>query len=233
MLFRSAAVTKKRAPNVSLGDVAYRAIREAIASSAMKPGDRLSEYMVADWLKISRTPAREGLRRLESEGLLTSHPRRGLVVAALDESAVHELYAAREILESTVAGLAARFATDAEISSLQHMVDIEAELAATPERMFEHNLAFHRLVAQAARNRYLAKFLQGIADTLSTHRRVSTLVNPKRRAEVLREHKALVDAIARHDEEGARKAALGHIQGALRARLVVERTAAAATEAAA
>src|SRR3954466_6920241 len=71
------AVTKKRASDVSLGDFAYRAIRDAITTNTMKPGDRLSEYMVADWLKISRTPAREGLRRLEGEGLLTSHPRRG------------------------------------------------------------------------------------------------------------------------------------------------------------
>jgi DNA-binding GntR family transcriptional regulator len=173
----------------------------------MKPGDRLSEYMVADWLKISRTPAREGLRRLESEGLLTSHPRRGLVVATLDEAAVHELYAAREVLESTVAGMAARFATDADISSLQHLVDSEAAMADTPGRMFEHNLAFHALVAQAARNRYLVKFLQSISDTLSAHRRVSTLVNPERRAEVLREHREMVDAIARQPHRTSRECA--------------------------
>lgn len=213
----------KRASNVSLGDVAYQAIRDAIASNTMKPGDRLSEYMVAEWLKISRTPAREGLRRLESEGLLTSHPRRGLVVATLDESAVHELYAAREVLESTVAGMAARFATDAEISSLQHMVESEAAMADVPERMFEHNLEFHRLVAQAARNRYLVKFLQSLSDTISAHRRVSTLTSPKRRAEVLKDHRDLVEAIARHDEEAARAVALRHIRGALSARLSVQR----------
>jgi DNA-binding GntR family transcriptional regulator len=215
---------KQRDPNLSLGDVAYQAIREAITSNEMKPGDRLSEYMVADWLKISRTPAREGLRRLESEGLLTMHPRRGLVVATLDESAVQELYAAREILESTVAGLAARFATDAEISMLQHLVEREAVMADQPDQMFEHNLEFHRLVAQAARNRYLSKFLHSLSDTLSAHRRVSTLVDPKRRSEVLNEHRLLVDAISRHDEEAARAAALQHIRGALRARLVMQRS---------
>lgn len=220
---------RTRTTGVSLAEVAYQAVRDAIASNEMKPGDRLSEYMVADWLKISRTPAREGLRRLESEGLLTSHPRRGLVVATLDESAVHELYAARELLESTVAALAARFATDAEISSMHHLIEREAQLADAPELMFEHNLAFHRLIAQAARNRYLVKFLRSIADTLSAHRRVSTLVSAERRAEVLQEHRQLVEAITRRDEEAARAAALLHIKGALRARLVVERSAAAAT----
>lgn len=219
---------KSRDSNLSLSDVAYQAIRDAISSNQMKPGDRLSEYMVADWLKISRTPAREGLRRLESEGLLSSHPRRGLVVSTLDEAAVHELYAAREILEGTVAAMAARFATDAEISTLQHMVEREATLMEQPDLMFEHNLQFHRLVAQAARNRYLVKFLQSISDTLSAHRRVSTLVDPDRRHEVLEQHRDMVDAITRHDEEAARAAALRHIQGALRARLAVERSQLAA-----
>lgn len=219
------AVIKPRKTNVSLGDAAYQAIRDAITSKKMKPGDRVSEYMVADWLEISRTPAREGLRRLESEGLLTSHPKRGLVVADFDESAVHELYAARELLEATVAGMAARFATDAEISSLKHMLEREADLAESPTRMFEHNLEFHRQIAQAARNRYLAKFLQAVSDTLSAHRRVSTLVNAERRAQVLQEHRELVEAIARRDEAGARAAALRHIQGALSARLAVERKA--------
>lgn len=218
-------VNKPRKPNVSLGDTAYQAIRDAITSNKMKPGDRVSEYMVADWLDISRTPAREGLRRLEGEGLLTSHPKRGLVVADFDEAAVHELYAAREILEGTIAGMAARFATDAEISSLQHLLEREASLLDSPTKMFEHNLEFHRLIAQAARNRYLAKFLQSLSDTLSAHRRVSTLTKTERREEVLQDHRELVAAIARRDEAGAREAAQRHIQGALQARLKVLRQA--------
>ena len=215
---------KKHDSNLLLGDVAYQAIRQAVTTNQMKPGDRLSEYMVADWLKISRTPAREGLRRLESEGLLTPHPRRGLVVATLDESAVHELYSAREVLESTVAGMAARFATDAEISSLQHMVEVEASLLDAPDKMFEHNLAFHNLISQAARNRYIARFLHSISDILSTHRRVSNLFSRERRDEVLKEPSELVDAIARRDEDGARIAAAHHIRGALRARVQVQRS---------
>ncbi len=215
---------KKRDSNLLLGDVAYQAIREAITTNQMKPGDRLSEYMVAEWLKISRTPAREGLRRLESEGLLTSHPRRGLVVATLDDAAVHELYSAREVLESTVAAMAARFATDAQISSLQHLVEVEATLLDTPDKMFEHNHSFHKLISQAARNRYLARFLHSISDTLSAHRRVSNMVSRQRRDEVLMEHSELVDAISRRDEEAARTAAAKHIRGALRARVEVQRS---------
>jgi DNA-binding GntR family transcriptional regulator len=208
---------------VLLGDLAYEAIRDAITSNSIKPGERISEYMMAERLKMSRTPVREGLRRLENEGLLASHPRRGLVVAGLDDAAVHELYAAREVLEGTVAAMAARFATDAEIGELQHMVELEERIAQTPEKMYEHNREFHKLVYHAARNRYLLKFLLQLSDTLSAHRSVSTMVSAERREEVLRDHRELAAAIAAHDEEGARAAATRHIRGALKARIAVRR----------
>jgi len=224
-------VDKKPVPNVLLGDMAYQTVLEAITTNQMKPGDRLSEYMVADWLKIGRTPAREAFWRLESEGLLAAHPRRGLVVATLDEAAIYELYSAREVIESTVAAMAARFATDAQISSLTHMVAIESEMIETPDQMFAHNRAFHQLISEAARNRYMVKFLQAISDTSSAFRQASTLVSLQRRQEVLVEHRALVDAIARHDEDAARAAALQHVKGALRARVAVQRGESAASPA--
>src|SRR5689334_11674964 len=102
--------------NQLLGEVAYKAVRDAIVANKLKPGDRVSEYKVAEWLNISRTPAREGLRKLEAEGFLTASPRRGLVVATVDEEAIYELYAVREILEGGAAALAARNATDAELA---------------------------------------------------------------------------------------------------------------------
>jgi len=215
---------KKRSSSVLLGDLAYQSIREAISTNQMKGGDRLSEYMVAEWLKISRTPAREALRRLENEGLVTAHPRLGLVVASLDDGALHELYNAREILESEAAALAARFATDAEISELQHMVDIESSIVDQPAKMYEHNQVFHSLIYSAARNRYLLKFFTTITDTLSMHRTVSTMLSSQRREEVLNEHRLLVDAIARRDENATREAARQHIKGALRAKIVMHRS---------
>lgn len=201
-----------------LGQVAYEAIREAMEKGSLKPGDRVSEYKVAQWLKISRTPAREGLRRLESEGLLARHARRGLIVALLDDDALQELYAAREVLEREAAGLAARRASESEIETLKHLVEAEASIAEDPKRMYEHNLVFHQLVYRAAHNRYMLKFLNAISDAISAHRSVSTLVQQARRQAVLREHRAIVAAIAKRNEEAARTAASGHIKAALKAR---------------
>ncbi len=185
---------------------------------SLKPGDHVSEYKIAQWLKISRTPAREGLRRLESEGLLARHARRGLVVAALDDDALQELYAAREVLEREAAGLAAKRASDSEIETLKHLVNAETMIAEDPKRMYEHNLVFHQLMYRAAHNRYILKFLNTISDAISAHRSVSTLVQQSRRQAVVREHRAIVAALGKRNEEAARTAAGEHIKAALKAR---------------
>ena len=215
-------IKKVQDSNLLLGEAAYESVRKAIVSNDLKPGDRVSEYKVAEWLGISRTPAREGLRRLENEGLLTQHPRRGLVVASIDDTAVQELYAVRELLESEAAAQAARNATAAEIATLEHLVQAEAALRNKPEQMYEHNRIFHDQIYRAAHNRFLLKFLLLTADTLSTYRNVSTRVFKERRDEVLAEHRELCDAIARHDDAAARAIATRHVQNALRARTRVQ-----------
>jgi DNA-binding GntR family transcriptional regulator len=215
-------IKKVQTSNLLLGETAYESVREAILANVLKPGDRVSEYKVAEWLGISRTPAREGLRRLENEGLLEQHPRRGLVVASIDDAAVQELYAARQLLESEAAAQAALHATDAEIATLRHLVEIEASLSDKPEQMYEHNRSFHEQVYRAAHNRFLLKFLMLTADTLSTYRNVSTLVFKERRDEVLAEHRELCEAIARRDDAAARAIATNHVKNALRARMRVQ-----------
>ena len=210
------------ASNLLLGDVAYAAIRDAIVANELKPGDRMSEYKVADWLKISRTPAREGLRRLEAEGFLTAVPRRGLVVATVDDDAIYELYAAREVLEGGVAAMAARNATDAEIAALEQMVAAESAITDSPEMMFEHNRLFHQFIYRAARNRYLTKYLQSMYDTLTAHRSISTMRIAARRDAVVIEHRTLCMAIARRDEAAATRAAVDHVRAALRARMQIQ-----------
>lgn len=204
-----------------LGDVAYDAVRKAILTNEFKPGDRISEYKVAAWLGISRTPAREGLRRLESEGLLSAHPRRGLVVASVDDDAFEQLYAVRELLEGAAAAAAAINASESDISMLQHMVEAEADMVNDPELMHEHNLEFHGLIYRAARNKFLLKFLESTADTLSAYRHLSTLLLPERRHQVIAEHRELCEAIAQRDSALAQAVAVRHVQNALRMRIKV------------
>jgi DNA-binding GntR family transcriptional regulator len=214
---------KKPGSTLSLGQLAYDAVRNAIEAGNLTPGDRVSEYKVAEWLSISRTPAREGLLRLEAEGLLTSHPRRGLVVASVDNEAVRELYAAREFLEGLTASLAAQNASRPEIDELRRLVEAEAMIADDTEALYEHNKVFHQQIFRSAHNRYLMKFLLTINDIISAERSLSTLTDKKRRQAVIREHRQITEAIAKRDDVAAGKAATAHIRAAFEARIKVRK----------
>lgn len=214
---------KAGSSSVSLGQLAYDAVRNAIEAGNLTPGDRISEYKVAEWLNISRTPAREGLLRLESEGLLTSHPRRGLVVASVDNEAVRELYAAREFLEGVAAGLAAKNASRPEIDELNRLVEAEIGITGDTEQLYDHNKVFHQQIYRACHNRYLMKFLLTLNDIISAERRLSTLTDKKRRQAVVREHRQITEAITRRDDKAATLAATAHIRAAFEARVRVRR----------
>lgn len=202
-----------------LAQHAYEAIRDAIEHGKLAPGERISEYKAAQWLKISRTPAREGLLRLEAEGLLTHHPRRGLVVASIDGEALKEVFVAREVLERALSALAARNGSGPELDAILRMVDDEPALTEDRERMYAHNRRFHQLIRKAAHNRYLEKFISGLEDIVAADRRGSSLVHPARRQAVIVEHKALAEAIHDRDPAAAEQVAGAHIRGAGEARL--------------
>ena len=97
-------------------------ILEAIDAGEYPPGARLLETELAARFGVSRTPIREALRRLETQGVVTHEPRKGAVVASLDYDQLGELYAVREVMEGLAARLAARHASPAEIQLLRDMI---------------------------------------------------------------------------------------------------------------
>lgn len=205
-----------------LAQHAYEAVREAIEHGQLAPGDRISEYKTADWLNISRTPAREGLLRLEAEGLLTHHPRRGLVVASIDSEALKEVFVAREVLERALAGQAARNASGPELDAILRMTEDEPAVIEDRERMYQHNKKFHGAIRKCAHNRYLMKFISTLDDIVAADRRGSSLVDMDRRREVISEHRAMAEAMAARDVAKAEELASSHIRNAYRARLKVK-----------
>ena len=200
-------------------DRAYRALHDRIAEGAIAPGDRLREAALAEEFGLSRTPVREALRRLESDGLLLHEPHRGMVVRTLDHQAVTELYLIRGVLEATAAALAARHASDAEIDTLYEMVDAQEGVAGGAEAA-RLNKLFHRALYRGAHNRYLLDMLDGLATSMTLLGR-TTLSLPGRAADAHGEHRAIVDALRAHDPDAAERAAREHIHAAHRARLKI------------
>jgi DNA-binding GntR family transcriptional regulator len=210
-----------------LAEHAYRAIRNAIQEGQLEAGQRVLELELCAWLKVSRTPVREALRRLQSDGMLVHAPGGGLSVAQHDLRAVAELYDVRERLEGTAAALAARFADATEIHMLQAMVDLHRQLPDDPKVHARENTIFHQHIYRAAHNRFLLKSLQDLHDSVVLLGR-TTFAAPGRIPEALGEHQAIVAAIAQRDEAKAEELARRHVRRGYELRLVAMAEAARA-----
>jgi DNA-binding GntR family transcriptional regulator len=195
----------------SLAHRAYRQLREAIEEGTIGPGRRLLETQVSAWLKISRTPVREALRRLETEGLLEHGPGGGLMVATHDEAAVTELYAVRESLEGTAAAMAAGNADPTEIEVLRAHVRTQEALPPDTRVHARENNLFHERIYRAAHNRFLLKSVQALQDAMGLLGR-SNFAVPGRIVASIAEHRLIAEAIAARNPEAAEQAARQHIR---------------------
>ena len=209
---------KPGASRASRGDHAYDTLFGAIEAGSLKPGTRLREVELSEWVGASRTPIREALGRLEGEGLVARDPSRGMIVAELDHGMVAELYVMREVLEGTAAGLAARHASDAEIDALRTLAARDREIGDDPARLARNNRLFHEAMFRCAHNRFLMRSVNALRQSMVLLGR-TTLAVAGRPETARAEHDAIVEAIARHDVEAATAAARAHIRAAYRARL--------------
>lgn len=210
-----------------LGEVAYNGLLEGIRRGDFRPGEPIREEHVTAWLKVSRTPVRDAMRRLEAEGYLVHERHRGAVVATLDDQAVTELYALREVLEGAAAAMAARHASDLEIRQLEQLIDDSARIR-DPKVLIEYQRRINDLIHQAARNRYLIKTMRKLRETLFLVGTVVTVM-PNRPATLLREHREILAAIKKRDAHKAEKVMRGHVCSALQSRLQL-RAGAAGTD---
>lgn len=204
----------------SLVDVIAERIEQAIVSGQLRPGERLSEQGLAASLGVSRGPLREAIRRLEGRKLLERTPNIGVRVATLSPRDLEEILQIREVLEGQACALAARNMADADIAALRALLESHAEQEALREGRAYYqeaeNYDFHFRILSGSGNRRLAELLTGELYYLLRVYRYRSSTNPGRAAEALAEHRAIVDAIARRDPEGAEAAMRAHLRNARR-----------------
>ena len=200
---------------------AYTLILESIEAGTYKPGDRLVESELAEGMGVSRTPVREALQRLETQGMLTRDGR-SLIVASLDHNQLADLYAVRTELEGLAARLAARHASDEEIRVLRGMVeDDRSLLGGDPRVLSRANKRFHRLIHLASHNRFLVQQLDLVHRSMALMA-TTTFAAAGRDGVALNEHDQIVRAIEAHDGEAAYQALKSHISKAFETRLRVD-----------
>lgn len=204
-----------------LTNQAYVRLREMILGGGLHPRDRLVESELASKLNVSRTPIREALQKLHAEGLVAEAHRKGYVVADFPPEFIIDNYAVREVLEGLAARLAATNASDLELMQLE--VELEAIATASKtgnlEKLAEHNVNFHLLIAKASRNLVLTEVLAGLQDRLRMLRSSNFRVTG-RREEALKEQRNLLKAIKARDADKAEQLARLHVHNARHVRLL-------------
>ena len=191
-----------------------------ILSGHLAPRQELRQDSLAGKLGISRTPLREALNRLASEGLVEFRPRRSAVVAELTRADVEADYEARRILEPAAARLAAARRDPEALAALNAAVRTAERVGDDVERRFEASRAFHHALVAAAGNRHLSRFgaeLWGGRAAPYVYARQARLPD---RARIDRaEHAEIARLVAAGDAEGAARAVDAHLQAALAALL--------------
>lgn len=196
----------------------YQQLILSLQNATIQPGDYLREQILAKEFGVSRTPVREALRKLETEGLVHSEPRLGMRVRTLDYTEVMELYEVREVHERAVARLAAAKSTPIELSELKNLQAELERVKDKPPKMAALNLRFHVSLLQMAKNRFLTRAVETMQRTLLLLG-PSTLNDPKRAATAIKEHRALIKALEKRDADKAESIMSEHLQNAQRSRI--------------
>ena len=199
------------------GNTTYGALIQEIRNGRLSPGDRLRETELASRFGVSRTPVREAIRQLEADGLVTHLPRVGATVRRLEYSEVMELYEMRVVLECSAARMAARAASDIEISELKAIAEELAKVGKGTEAS-RLNRQFHSALLDAAKNRFLTKSMLSLQKALLILG-PTTLSDSTRYDSAVKEHQAVIDALEARDGPAAEAAMRTHILAGQRARI--------------
>ncbi len=196
----------------SLTDRAHRHIRDAILRGELPIGTILAEAAIAEQLGISKTPVRQALQRLRTEGLLEVGARRQLLVRGLTEEHRAEILRIREALEEIAVETACRVMPleQIDILRLTLMRQKRAAEAYDEQAFLALDEQFHVLVAQQANLPMVARLLEqmrGFARLM----RLGRSQPPEHLMDILAEHTRIVDAIERRDVAGALKALHEHL----------------------
>ena len=203
---------------LSRAEFVYKKLWEGIQDGEFHSGQRLREAELANRLSVSRTPVREALRRLASEGLIEFAPSRGMMIVELDKQQVRELYALRETLEGAAARFAAQHASPSEIAALVELLERQDRSALPSEEAARLNRRFHNAIHEAAHNRYLVLSLRQLYASLALLPG-TTFTAPGRITSAREEHGTILMAIQDRDAMRAEAAARRHIENAGRIRM--------------
>jgi DNA-binding GntR family transcriptional regulator len=207
----------RRPGRTSSGPYLYGALRDLIVRAELAPGERRSETELGDRLGVSRTPVREALGRLRDDRLVEVRPQIGTFVARISPQAVSDAQFIREALECTAVRVSA------ELADEESMAQIEENLRAQERAVERTDIdswqllddTFHRSLCDLSGHPAVWPVNERAKSHLNRLRRLS-LTMPDYLSTMVDAHRAVSDAVARHDPDGAEAALREHLRAVLR-----------------
>jgi len=188
-------------------------LRDMIIEGALVPGVRVPERALCERFQVSRTPLREALKVLASEGLVVLRPNRGATVAQLTLADLDEMFPVMGALEALAGELAAERITDrelAEIRALHYQMVLHHERRELAP-YFRLNQRIHELILAAAGNGTLNQMYRGLAGRIRRARYVANM-SPARWAQAVAEHEAILEALAARDGPSLSRILKDHLE---------------------
>lgn len=215
-LFGTATVPEA---NMTLTDVAYRALQRDIITGVRSPNERLRIERLSRHYNVGPTPLREALQRLAADGLVIASGNRGFSVAPLDADEFEDLNTARTVLEVQMIGMSLERG-DAEwesqvVATAYRLAKLDAMLKARDDDLIseweEANAAFHRATVAACGSKWLLHVRQLLHNQCDRYRRAS--VNLKRHErDLAAEHRSIAEAVLERDAEKAGRLIADHFR---------------------
>jgi DNA-binding GntR family transcriptional regulator len=190
-------------------------LREAILSGVFRPGERLLEQNLCERMGVSRTSVREALRRLEAERLITITPNRGPSVTEISWQDAHAIYDVRALLEGEAAALFAQRASPGELSDMKlALADFDRAISMGSQLDLVANTErFYSVILAGCGNSIIAEMIQGLVARINFLRARSMSRAGRSRQSTI-EMWRIFDAIEKRKPEGARRAAVEHVNAA-------------------
>ncbi|MBA4422545.1 MAG: hypothetical protein C0390_05500 [Syntrophus sp. (in: bacteria)] len=193
-------------------------IRMEIVSRNFPPGMKLSENILCSRWNVSRTPIREALRHLESEGFISSIKHKGFVVTSISMHDVEQIYTIMITLDSLAGRLATPFIAG-DSQKLKRLRTLCRDMQGLCEKKdiegyMRKNLEFHSIIFRSSENTWIIKILENLHS--HTNRFIlKALYIPRRIEKSVQEHIEILRCIEKGDERGVEKAIAVHFSRSL------------------
>jgi DNA-binding GntR family transcriptional regulator len=211
MRTQTEAQTFEAVTHLSLPETLYRQLRRAILDGVFRPGQILRQEELAKRFGVSRAPLREALPRLEAEGIVVLHPRRGYAVVSLDPEEIREIFELRMLIEEKAAYLATLRRSEEDVERLRALVaQMGAIRPSDPgqiARWSELNFQFHDTLFAASGRRHFRRVVDSLRATVEPYIRVEVRMTGEL-DEAHNEHEQILAAFAARDAD--RVARLSH-----------------------